>query len=186
MKKQIKQLLTVLSAAVFGGFLLAFIMIMYYGPSGLYVAGQTILSPDIIEKINFKDTHPKTHQNVRFIFDHTEFVFFDYLRGTWQQKQVPSEAYSKFYQIVALDNSIDDITKDLLELFQKLSPTALVTSVRTDVSPTAKIFQVIQFTKEGYYRVKLHGQEGEGEWAYFYHSDLFQLIMNIFASDIKL
>lgn len=186
MKKQIKQLLVVLSSAVIGGFLLAWIMIMYYGPSGNYIAGQTILSPDIIERINFKDTHPKTGQNVQFMFDHTEFVFFDYLRGSWQQKQISHQSYVKFYGYIANDKSLGDLKEEILDLFQKPSPTALITSVRTDTTPIAKIFQVIQFTKEDYYRVKLHGQDDEGKWAYFYHSGLYQTILSLFANDTKL
>ncbi len=186
MNKQVKQLVTLLSAAVFGGFILAFIMLMYYGPTGQYVAGQTMLSPDIIEKISFKDAHPTTHKSVQFVFDHTEFVFFDYLRGSWQQRRVPSEAYLKFYRTISSDRSLDDLKNDVMDLFQKPSPMALVTSVRTDISPAVKIFQIIQFTKEGYYRVKLHGQDDKSEWAYFYHSGLYQAIMNIFASDIQL
>lgn len=185
MKKSIKQLITVISAAVLGGFLLAFFLISYYNPSGQYVAGQTILAPDIIEKINFKDKHPQTNQNVSFVFDHTEFVFFDFLRGNWQQKQISPASYNTFYQTIHSDSSLSEIKSDVLELFQKTTPMALVTSVRTDVSPTAKIFQVVQFSKEGYYRVKLHADRSEGEWAYFYHSDLHQIIMNIFVNEMK-
>lgn len=186
MNKPVKQLITVLSAAVFGGFLLAFLMLMFYGPSGRYIAGQTILSPDVIEKISFKDIHPQTYKNVQFVFDHTEFVFFDYLRGNWNQKNISSKDYLHFYNIIASDNSLDEVKKEVLDLFQKPSPIALVTSVRTDVSPTVKIFQVIQFTKEGYYRIKLHEQNDKNEWAYFYHSGLYHQIMNIFASDASL
>lgn len=183
MNKQVKQLITVLSAAVFGGFLLAFLMLMFYGPSGEYVAGQTILSPVVIEKISFKDIHPKTQKHVEFVFDHTEFVYFDYLRGSWTQKEISSEAYSKFYNLVSSDKSFNETNQEVQEFFLKTSPLALVTSVRTEVSPTVKIFQVIQFTKEGYYRVKLHEQEEKNEWAYFYHSGLYPKIMNLFSSD---
>ncbi|MFI5344240.1 MAG: hypothetical protein ACHQUC_08475 [Chlamydiales bacterium] len=185
MKKQIKQLLFVLSAAVFGGFLLAFIMIMFYGPSGNYIAGQTILSPDIIEKIYFKDTHPKTGQNVPFTFDHNEFVYFDYLRGIWQQKQISLQSYAAFYQYISNDSSLEGVKEEILALFQQSSPTALITTVRTDVSPIAKAFQVIQLTKEDYYRVKLQGQGDEGKWAYFYHSGLYQTTMTLFTADTK-
>lgn len=183
MKKQIKQLLFVLSTAVLGGFLLAFVMIMFYGPSGNYIAGQTILSPDIIEKIHFKDAHPKTGQSVQFTFDHNEFVHFDYLRGTWQQKPISLQSYAAFYQYIAQDSSLDKVKEEILALFQKPAPIALITTVRTDVSPIAKAFQVIQFTKEDYYRVKLHGQGDEGKWAYFYHSGLYQTMMTLFTAE---
>lgn len=185
MKKQIKQLLFVLSTAVFAGFLLSFFMIMFYGPSGDYIAGQTILSPDIIDKIHFKDAHPKTGQNVPFTFDHNEFVYFDYLRGAWQQKQISLQSYAEFYQYISHDSSLEKVNEEILALFQKPSPIALITTVRTDVSPIAKAFQVIQLTKEDYYRVKLHGQGDEGKWAYFYHAGLYQTTMTLFTADTK-
>lgn len=182
MNSQVKQILTVLSAAVFAGFLLAFFMIWIYGPTGQYKAGQSILSPEIIEKISFKDSHPKTGKSVNFVFDHTEFVYFDYIRGQWQQKEIPLPAYQEFYHYISLDESLLDVKEEVLRLFQRPSPTALVTTVRTDVLPTAKVFQIIQFTKEEYYRVKLHGQQDDGKWAYFYHPGSYRKIMTLFAT----
>jgi len=182
MKKQIKQLIVVLAAAVSGGFLLTVLMIMFYGPSGNYIAGQTILSPQVIERISFNDTHPVTGKTVNFVFDHNEFVYFDYLRGDWRQQEVSLKEYDQFYRFISADKSLEKVSEEVFQLFQKPSPIALITSIRTDNSPAAKIFQVIQLTKENYFRVKLHGQEDEGKWAYFYHPDLFKTTMTLFTT----
>jgi len=182
MQKQVKQLILVLSAAVIGGFLLTALMIMYYGPAGNYIAGQTILSPDVIERISFNDTHPTTGKTVNFVFDHNEFVYFDYLRGDWRQKELSSKEYEQFYQLIFSDKSLDSVSEEVLQFFQKPSPLALITSIRTDNVPQAKIFQVIQFTKEDYFRVKLHGQE-EGKWVYFFRAHLYKNIMALFTAE---
>lgn len=181
MNSQVKQIVTVLFSAVLGGFLLAFFLIWYYGPTGQYKADQTILSPEILQHINFKDAHPNTGQNVKFIYDKTDFVYFDNIRGRWVQKEIPLNIYDEFYLTISADKSLVDPKDDVLKLFQQPSPTALVTTVRTDVSPAAKAFQVIQFTREDYYRVKLHGHGEEGQWANFYHQGIYQKIMTLFG-----
>lgn len=177
---QIKQVLFVLLAAVLGGFILAFSLIWHYGPTGKYKASQSIIAPEIIQGINFKDLHPKTGKLTLFQFDTTEFVYFDFITGKWIQMPIPLETYASFYSFIQQDESLDNPSPDIVNLFQHSTPTALVTTVRTEVLPTAKAFQVIQFTKEGYYRVKLHGQDEEGKWAYFYHEGIFAEIMKRF------
>lgn len=185
LNNQVKQIIGVLSTAVFGGFLLAFFLIWYYGPTGQYKANQTVLAPEIIEGISFKDIHPQIGQNVKFVFDQTEFVYFDFVRGAWNQKPITSLSYSDFYHYIQGDASLLDLDQNVLQLFQKPTPTALVTTVRSEVSPVAKAFQVIQFTKEDYYRVKLHGHLEEGEWAYFRHQGIYQKIMKLFIREEK-
>ncbi len=185
MKKHVKQLVLILCAAVIGSFFLTLLIFAYKGSSEQEKAYQLLISPDVIEKISFNDTHPTTAKVVNFVFNRTEFVYFDYLKGEWLQEEISIEKYAKFYQLIALDEQIENDQqqiKKILPLFQNSSPLALITSMRTDEIPQAKIYQVVQLTKENYFRIKLHGHE-EGKWAYFYHPFIYKNIMTLFTTE---
>lgn len=182
MQKRIKKIYLIIAASVLCGFLIAFLLPLFKESSTSYVASQAILSPDIIENISLKDIHPKTNQIVTFSFNQNEFVYFDYLRGSWIQKEVSLKNYAKFYQLIALDANLSHIKDKTLELFQKISPTALITSIRTNQEPAAKILQIIQFIPQNYFRIKVSENSGE-EWAYFYHADIYKEVMTIFTGE---
>ena len=73
----IRNILAVLGAAVICAGLLASVFLYYYGPSGRYLAGHTLLDPTIMEQINYQDKHPRQEKSIHFIFDHIEFSYFD-------------------------------------------------------------------------------------------------------------
>ena len=187
--RDIQNILTVLGAAIVCAGLLALLFIYYYGPSGRYLAGHTILDPAIIEQINYQDTHPRTGQKVHFIFDHMEFSYFDPQKGQVRQEAIPAENYQKFYTLIASEKSLDEVTDKIKDFFIKTRPTVLTTSMRTMESSealTTKIFQVVQFVQEDYFRVQLHEKQEQGEWAYFYRSGLYQDVMHLFTQSTSL
>lgn len=180
--RDIQNILAVLGTAIICAVLLASFFIYYYGPSGRYLAGNTLLDPAIIKQINYQDKHPRTGRNVHFIFDHMEFSYFDSQKGPLRQK-VSLDNYQKFYNLVAAEKSLIEVTERIKELFFKTHQTVLTISMRTaegsDVM-TTKIFQVVQFVQEDYFRVQLHEGQAQ-EWAYFYLPHLYQDVMQLFT-----
>lgn len=184
-KQDIQNLLAVLGVSIFCAALLAFVFIYYHGPSGRYVAGHTILEPAIIQQINDQEFDSKG-QKARFVFDHFEFSYFD--AKTKQVRKVPVsfESYQKLYQLIAQDLSLEDKDGTLNALFMHSHPTLLTTAMRTlnaSSSSNTRIFQVIEFIKENYFRVQLQEKHEHGDWVYFYSPNSYQEVMQLFNKD---
>jgi len=187
--RDIQNLLAVLGASVICAGLLAFFFIHYYGPSGKYVAGQTILDPAIIQQINAQESDSKNRQKVHFVFDHFEFSYFDTQTGQMRRLPVSMENYQMFYQLVSSELSVTKNQGEMERLFVRSHPTLLTASMRTlngSPSSNTKIFQVIEFIEEGYFRVQLHDKQEPGEWVYFYRANSYQDVMHLFTQALVL
>ena len=182
---QIKRMLSTILAAMICAIAIAVYTIYSYGPSGRYIAGNIILSPHVLERMNVKDLNSKTSHPTSFIFDSIEFSYFDKLKSELRQLKVDLITYEKFYTIVASDKSLKDIAKEIEEEFNQGLLATLMLMMRTDsVSslPTTKIFQVIQYSEHDYFRVQLQGGNGTNEWAYFYKPYVYRDIMHLFTN----
>jgi hypothetical protein len=183
--RDIQNILTVLGAAVFCAVLLASLFLYYYGPSGRYLAGNTLLDPSIINQINYQDQHPRTGKKVHFAFDRIEFSHFDLQKGQMRIFPISLDIYQHFYKQVASEKSLLEVSPKIQSLFFQSHPALLTVSMRSKEgaeSGIPKVFQVVQFIPEDYFRVQLH-EKSEGEWAYFYRSGLYHEIMHLFTKE---
>lgn len=191
--RDIRNLLAVLGAAVLCAALLAFFFLYYYGPSGRYLAGNTLLDPSIMAQINYQDHHPQTGKKVRFVFDRIEFSYFDPEKGQMHIFPISLETYQSFYKQVSSDRSLLEVNQNIQNLFLQSHPALLTMSMQSqeglenrtardhlNTKAGSHVFQVVQFIPEDYFRVQLHGKN-EGEWAYFYQSGLYQEILHLFT-----
>ena len=181
--QDIKNILAVLSSAIICAGLLSIAFIYYYGPSGRYLAGNSLLDPHLIETISYRDEHPRTGKKVLFNFDQIEFSYFDPQKGQKKVRDIPLQNYQQFYHLIASEKSLEHVTNQIEDYFIKSRPTILTISMKTaegSDSTVTKTFQVVQFVQEDYFRVQLHGSE-QGEWAYFYQSGLYKNAMQIFT-----
>jgi hypothetical protein len=181
--RDVQNILVVLGSAVICAGLLAVFFLYYFGPSGRYTAGKTILDPAIIADINYPEKNPRTGQRVHFIFDHMEFSYYHARKGVVRQKDISTESYQKFYDLVSSEKSLNEVTNQIKDLFVHSHPTILTTNMKTleGADTTTKIFQVIQFVPEDYFRVQLHENQVQQEWAYFYRPRVYQEVMQLFA-----
>lgn len=184
---QIRTLIFVILSAVACAFLISGLLLYRYGPSGGYSAKNAILSPDVTESLWYSDANPKTGGSSRFVFDDLVFSYFDTKTRQQHSIQITPELYRQFYQIVANDTSIAEITPQLLTHFDDGSQTSLVLNVRTESNAgwqeDVKTLQQIDFAKEGnYYRVDLREENAPNQWAYFYHPQIYQKTIHLFIS----
>lgn len=182
--RDIQNLLAVLGASVFCAGLLVYLFLYYYGPSGRYIAGHTILDPAIIQQINTQEAASKNRQKVHFVFDRFEFSFFDSQTGQMQRVPVSMAAYQEFYDSIAPLSSLERQDGKIEQLFVRSHPTLLTANMRTLNAPApsnTRIFQVIEFVEEDYFRVQLHDKQEQGEWVYFYRKNSYQDAMHLFT-----
>jgi hypothetical protein len=181
--RDIRNLSAVLGSAIICSGLLAAFFIHYYGPSGHYLAGQAILDPTILEKKNYQERLPNTGQKVHFIFDQMEFFYYDPQKDQMDKKVIPLKNYQKFYDLIASEKSLSEVSEKIENLFLTSHPTILTARMRTRQDSSnvmTKIYQVVQFVQEDYFRVQLQ-ERSEQEWVYFYQPHLYRDVMQLFT-----
>lgn len=184
-RNQIRSLIFVILSAVACAFLISGLLLYKYGPSGGYLAQNTVLSPDVTESLWYTDSNQKTGGNSRFVFDAVEFSYFDNKANQWYHIQVDQNRYRKFYQTVMNDNSTSEISPQLLSLFDG-NYASLIIKVKTESNARwqeeIKTLQRIDFAKDGdHYRVNLREENSPNQWVYFHHPQIFQKTLHLFT-----
>ncbi len=182
--RDLQNLLIVLGSAIVCAAMLASVFLYYYGPSGGYVAGRTILDPATIQQINTLENDPGNRLKVHFVFDQIEFSYFNTQTGKVNKQRVAPENYRKFYDLVAADKSEYEGLPKIEQLFRSSHPTILTTQMRTisgAARDSTRTFQEIQFADEHHFRVQLHEKQELGEWVYFYHPHIYHDVIQLFT-----
>jgi len=175
----VKSIIFVLGSAFACASLIVAFAIYQFGPSGRYIAGNTLLSPQAIEQINQQSQGGKKKQGI-FVFNPIDFSYFDEQQRQQRHQTVPIEQYQKFYALIASEKSLDQ-TQELSHLFIGVHPTILTMTMHDTQQPNStQTFQMVQF-KDNYFRVQLREGDNKGEWAYFYFPDLSRQILRLFA-----
>ena len=162
-------------------------MIYQHGPTGQYIAGHAILSPEVMRTIDYKDKHPITGQAVHFIFNGVEFSYFDTLQARVKKIDLPLTDYEQFFKLIAKEKGIKTISEQDIKLFSIGFPATLTITTRVDspvIMPATRVFQIIQLVETDYFRVKLHEENGAGEWIYFYRPHIYKEIMHLFTQPV--
>lgn len=187
--RDIQNIFIVLGAAVFCATLLAFFFLYYYGPSGRYLAGNTLLDSSTMNQIHYQNQQSRLGKKEHFIFDRIQFSFFDSQQGQMHTFPLSLETYQSFYKLVSSEKSLLELNQNVQNLFLRSHPALLTISIRpqerTEKGEIEQIFQVVQFVPEDYFRVQLH-EKNEGEWAYFYRPGLYQEITRLFTKKVQL
>lgn len=184
-RRQIRNLLLVISSGIFAAFLIAAFFITKYGPSGRYEIATALLSPELLHELNYNDSNLKTGGFDRFVFDRIEFSYISSKDKKWHKTTISEAEYAQFYDKIKYDSSVnpqEEIAGDFMR-----EPIGKLTFIVRTESPAAwqaeeKTFQEVQFAKnENYFRVDLHEQNPGEHWAYFYHPGIVKEAFNLFA-----
>lgn len=175
-KTQIFSLLLVIFTGIFFALSVAALMINHYETSKTYQLKNVLLSPESTETLLSKFV-------ISTPFDYSEWNPFT---KTWKQFEVNLPAYTKFYSLVLEDTSIEPVSEDDLEPFNRTNPSTLTLFFQNKSEPDLKVkeFQRVQFIKNGdYYRVELHMEaaDGRSNWVYFYHPSIEKNVESLFT-----
>lgn len=181
--KEIRNLLFVIASGVLAAFALVLSMLYSYNPSGSYLAGNVLLSPDSVSMIKFNDTNPRTGTPSRFIFDQVQFSYLDLKDKHWKNLTIEMSQYAQLYQSLRRDRSVD-ATDEIRKLFNHDS-SKLILNIQAEASHTgnavSKPFLEVNFANHGdYYRIELHEENSLDPWAYFHHPEIYKKVFNTF------
>lgn len=188
-KQQIKNLLRVVSGAIFAAFMFSALLLFKYGPNNQYGVENILISPDMVFALKFNDKNSKTGGQSRFVFNKMEFEFINSETGVKEKKPVSLDQYTYFYEVAKGNKSIADLSDEIRNLFNRGQAATLKIWVKTESDAAwqefEKVFQQIDFASNGtYFRIELRqSASSEGEaYAYFYAPEMYQKILNLFSS----
>jgi hypothetical protein len=168
---QIRNLFIVIGAGIMGAFLLAYLMVANFGPSGSYLVGNILLEPSLVEKISYQE------MNTRYQFDRIEFMYFDH---KWKSLKLDEKTYRQIYDVLKGDKSVSNVSQDIQNLFYTTKPASLALVVHSENRENTRVFQELQFEDRGdYYRILLREDDPSQNWVYFYHTKVLEQIKNI-------
>lgn len=185
-KREIRHLLTVIFSGVLGAFLLCGLLLYYYSPTGRYLAKNVLLSPLVTSQIYFSDTNPLTGNVAKYVFEGAEYSFYDAANRQWRHLSLPAEKYRQFYELVSEERSLASVSPEIESLFNRAKPATLALKVHADSKNTliasSKVFMEVDFAADSdYYRVQLREQGPTGNWAYYYHPQIYREVMQLFT-----
>lgn len=189
MKKEIRNLLGVMGAAILSAAMITAGFLYYYGPTGRYQIENVLLKPELLSTLDYNDINPKIGQMDRYVFDEVLYQEWESDKRAWKNIVIPTAAYANFYKEIYADDSVASPSAELQALFTQTPPSKLVIKVETESqSPwqkNAKDFLQVEFV-ENYYRVELHQELDKSErrepWVYFYHPQIASRVQRLFNS----
>lgn len=184
-RKEIRNLVLVISGGVACAMAIALFMLYFYSPSGRYYAKNVLLAPEIVNQISYPEKNPKTGVVVRYSFDSFAFASYDPDKKEWRRSNVKPDVYREFYDAVSEDLSIEPITDELRQLFRQSHPTTFTVKMQQGSGNEKVTFQEVDFAPgQDYYRVQLRSQASgdvsEG-WAYFFHPGIERYARALFT-----
>lgn len=183
---QIRNLLAVLTLGIGCAVVLAGLFLFYYGPTGIYVLKNVMVSPHLMDGLSYADQNPTTGKVTRYTFEKVEFSYWLEEKRLWVKQPLSLESYNHIYDTLSNDKSLADVSDVVVQQFQKAPPAKIMVYVKQagDAGGASlNLFQEVQFAEAGdHYRVELHEQQSLGNWAYFYHPQVYQKVMSAFTS----
>lgn len=179
-KQQIRNLLLVVFSGIFLAASFSLLLLYKYNPSDHYEISNILLAPDMMEGLKFNDTNPKTGGQSRYVFDRIEF----------ENKKISQDQYQIFYQMIAANKSLDEVSEEVKNFFNRGRPAKLKIWMKTESNASwqysEKVFQELEFARQGdYYRVSLR-ETGNGNaynYAYFFTLGIYKQVQELFAQD---
>ncbi|WP_143406444.1 hypothetical protein [Estrella lausannensis] len=159
---------------------IALFLIMTFGPTGSYVGKNTVLSPEALESLNFRDSRIETP--FKYVFDRIEYTFHQEGRAKSAVKIIGMDEYESFYLLTSSDESVDDKRVDSALFDEITASIAIYVRQEKEIKgePSARLLQKIEVGKDGStYRVELIGS-AENPWAYFFHEGISGKIRSLF------
>lgn len=157
------------SVSVAGGTVL--FMLHYYGGTGLHRAEHVLMEPELLGSLRYTAKDPGAARAMAYVYHRMEFSYPSH-QGTWEHHAVSLQQYGNFFGAVAKEVSEDEVTDAVLGQFRRGDLLSLVLYVKPEGRPgvsDARVFQEIQFSREGdYFRVELRVDDVQRRWAYFH------------------
>jgi hypothetical protein len=183
-RKEVQNLILMLSSAVFIAFIAVVALVYYFGSSGTHLLRDILISPDALKQISFTDYDSDSGDRSSFIFNKIEFTRAESSGKEWGRYGVSKQSYEEFYNLVSHERSIPKISDMMIEQFNQIVPSTLTIFVQArDNKGTREngfIFQRIEFLdNEDVFRVQM--RDSQESWVYFSYPGIYNKVIELFA-----
>ncbi|MCC5832149.1 MAG: hypothetical protein JJU12_03805 [Chlamydiales bacterium] len=183
-RKEVQNLILMLSSAVFVAFIAVVALVYYFGSSGTYLLRDLLISPEALKRISFTDYDPETGERSPFVFNNIEFVRAERSGRDWGRYAVSKESYEEFYKLVSQKRSIPQISDEMISQFEIVAPSTLTIFVQArDNKGTREkgfVFQQVEFLDDAdLFRVLM--RDSPGTWVYFTYPRAYNQVIELFA-----
>lgn len=179
-KSEAKGLVILLGLSFITAFAIALFLILNFGPTGSYIGKNTVLSPEALESLNFKDARLATP--FKSVFDKIEYSFTQEGKARASIQRIGLDDYEAFYLMVSSDESVDSSRVDPALFAPPAASLSIFIKQEKELKGEAssRVFQRIEIGKDGNsYRVELLGDQ-ETPWAYFIHQGIAEKVTSLF------
>jgi hypothetical protein len=175
-KQEIRNLLVVIGSAILAACLLSFMILYSYNPPGLYLARNTLLSPENLKNLHYSEAAKRGGDNTPFVFDGIDYLHYNARAHRWDKQNIGLTQYASFYTLISGDRSLSNISEEVEKGFSQNplgSASALIIKSKRDaVNGVSGDFLKVDFSPDGrHYRVQLLDKGGE-VFAYFEHEGI--------------
>lgn len=186
-KSEIRNLLFVFGSAIGLAALAAGYIIYSSSIAGQHKLDYILISPEVIATLNSAKQSNKAINLPPVLFKKIELSFFNPDRKQWEKKEISQEKYQTLFNQIAADRSLEPPPEAALNAFHQPPPIKMAILVEEkmpkNIYPVKSIFQEVDFSAAGdFYRVQLREQKQESQQAYFYHSNIYETVLNLFNS----
>ncbi len=184
--KQLREFFTLIIGSVLAACLCVAALVYYYGPTGEYLVRNILLSPEVISDLSYKDVDQETGSSMRYMFDAVDFEYVDARDGKWQIRLIPMKAYADFFNMVSAEKSLSVVTPETEALFGNFGMATLSLKVKPKAARAAlqgegRVFQEVHFANgSDFFRVELHNEGPETQWAYFRYEGIYDAVIKQF------
>jgi hypothetical protein len=179
--KQIKQMLSVILAAVFVGITAVGGIVYFYGIHRTYKVSQLLLHPEWIGRIA-----PEGHSTKRFSVANADegvlLISSDPHSGMMRTQILTSSEYRRFYETIAYEKSLRIPSDRLHQSFSRGPTSRLILKVKKtlELNQGPFIAQEIQIAPfDGIFRIDISSSMSGLEYAYFQSSKIDEVVRNI-------
>lgn len=178
-RKQIRNLLFVLFAGVAFALMAILFALYNYNPVGNYYVKNSLISPEVISTLSRMGE--KDRQSKLF-FEKIEYAHQDFESKKWTTMPLDPATYSRFYQTISDDKSMDQVPDEVKASFNELPLSTLTITL----DGAEKILQEVQFLYKGdFYRIQIRESKNQAEWIYFYHPHIYNKAYSLFIESGK-
>lgn len=172
-RHDIRNIILVLASAMAFGVIFCLYMIYTYGPSGRYNISNALLDPIVAQEMHYQDA------SNRFALSGFQFSYFDRAQKRLIRVPVDLKAYAEFYQFIADEKSLHEVTPSMTALFDQPDVATLVILVHG--GNEERVFQSLQLVPgRDLFRIQLHQQDKDIQWVYFSHPGVYEKAIGLF------
>lgn len=179
----VKSLLLLMTCSVACALAIAYFSVQQFGPSGNYEVKNALITPYLLENMDYNAPETGTGAEVRYVFDELIYSFYEASSHKWISQTLSMQDYRNFYDIISSDISTPGYSFETL--FNGANASKLTVKVRPAEGNTgSEVFQEVEFAPEGnFYRIELREElNPQGKWAYYNHPGITKKINTLFVA----